>query len=360
MDQKLKSSRKKKFGSSQFWIFQSLGWLALSLFLFYWNSSSSGTSTYETAISSAVFLFLGLLISYLYRQYMIYQGWLALKLTPLIPRVIIASIVFGGLFTLTLSLLFDLIFGSGNSDPSQSYLYFLGFMANISFIFILWSSVYLNYNYYKNYEKEEIKNLKLLAVNKEVELQNLKTQLNPHFIFNAMNSIRALIDEDPELAQKAITQLSSIIRSGLMASKRKFAPLKEEMETVTKYLDLEKIRYEERLQRKIDIEPALLSQEIPPLLISTLVENAVKHGIATHRTGGTIEIAAKSKGEKIEITIVNPGQLQNTGTSGTQIGLENTRKRLSLLYGEEASIKVENKNEEAVISTVVIPKNKSQ
>ena len=191
--------RSNTYGSGIFWIFQIMGWALVSVMLGYWNSKMNGVELDVATKASAIFLILGVLLSFFYRQYMVKEGWLKLNLIKLFPRILIGSILFGVIFTLIISSILDLFFESIQPIIKFPYLAVLGFIINTTIIFMLWSSIYLNYNYYKNYEKEEIKNLKLLASNREVELQNLKSQLNPHFIFNAMNSIRALIQEDPSL-----------------------------------------------------------------------------------------------------------------------------------------------------------------
>src|SRR5205085_6678051 len=114
---------------------------------------------------------------------------------------------------------------------------------------------------------------------RKLELKTIKAHINPHFIFNALNSIRALIDEDPNRARNAVTHLSNILRSSMQAEKLETVPFEKELNIVKDYLALEYIRFEERLKIEYSIEGATLNQPVPPMMLQTLVENAIKHGI---------------------------------------------------------------------------------
>jgi len=164
-------------------------------------------------------------------------------------------------------------------------------------------------------------------------------------MFNSMNSIRALIDEDPARAKSAITKLSNLLRSTLLAGKKDLLPFDEELEIVRDYLDLEKIRFEERLDYDIEIEPDLQKRPFPPLLLQTLVENAVKHGISNLSAGGEVKILAHASDEKMIITVTNSGSYRQGGKrKSTGIGLENSRKRLSIMYSGRAKLKIGNES----------------
>lgn len=221
---------------------------------------------------------------------------------------------------------------------------------------MLWSAIYLSYHYFRNFEKQEIKNLRLEATNREVELNNLKTQLNPHFMFNALNGIRALIDEDPQLAQDSITRFSSLLRSTLMAGKKELITLEEELTVVRNYLALEGMRYEERLRYEIDVEQSLFHNKVPPFIIQTLVENAIKHGISKLPKGGKIAIRITEKDNSLlSINVVNDGHYDKNTRSETGIGLSNSSKRLQLLFGARAHLKIANR-ESGVVAHISLPK----
>ena len=131
--------------------------------------------------------------------------------------------------------------------------------------------------------------MKLEALVKELELKTIKSHINPHFIFNALNSIRALIDENPSRASNAITELSNILRSSMQAEKLETVPFEKELNIVKDYLALEHIRFEDRLKIEYEIDEDTLDQPVP-MMLQTLVENAIKHGIGKQINGGVVKI----------------------------------------------------------------------
>ncbi len=194
------------------------------------------------------------------------------------------------------------------------------------------------------------------AAVKDFELKTLKSQLNPHFMFNALNSIRALIGEDPDSAQTALTKLSNILRYSLKMERVETVPLQEEMQTVSDYLSLENIRFEERLKYNIDIDPKSANIAVPPMMIQTLVENGIKHGISKITEGGAISIKSKIEDSKLIVEIINSGQIDShlmMNSSG--FGINNTKHRLHLLYGEEASFVINNCSKNEVVAQLFIP-----
>jgi LytS/YehU family sensor histidine kinase len=236
----------------------------------------------------------------------------------------------------------------------------VGGIINISILILLWNLIYFVIHYMENYKKKEIESLIWEAAVKDYELKTLKSQLNPHFMFNAMNSIRALIEEDPESAKVAITKLSNILRYSLQMERMERVPLEDEVETVKNYLDLERIRFEDRLKYKFDIDRSTQKIEIPPMMIQTLIENGIKHGIAKRTEGGEIQLTSKllsnASGQKLKIEIRNSGifseeQLKNS--SG--FGVSNTKHRLNLLFGENANFTIQNENGNTVLAEVEIP-----
>ncbi len=226
--------------------------------------------------------------------------------------------------------------------------------------FIFWSLIYFGFHYLQNYKRTEIQNLRWEASSKDIELNKLKSQLNPHFMFNSMNSIRALIDEDPGKAKEAVTKLSNILRNTLLMNKNKEILLEEELSIVKDYLDLEHIRYEERLQYNFEVEPESLKIKVPPLIVQTQVENAIKHGISKLSKGGKVSVTSHIKNNNLSI------EIKNTGTIGlekpeTGFGLVNSKQRLDLLYGAKASIEITNTDQEEVLVRINIPlSNKNQ
>ncbi len=225
-------------------------------------------------------------------------------------------------------------------------------------LFVGWSLFYFSFHFFRSYQQS----LKFEAFKIEAELNHLKSQLNPHFLFNSLNSVRALIDEDPKKAKNAITQLSGLLRKGLETGKQKLIPFSEELSTVRDYLELESIRYEERLSVSLDCPGETHSSKVPPLLVQTLVENGIKHGISKLKSGGRIELKSSitSDGELI-IEILNSGSLNNALNSFQKrgYGLRNSRKRLELLFDDRASLNIRNGEKNTVRTTLRIPQKQN-
>lgn len=231
--------------------------------------------------------------------------------------------------------------------PSQ----IMGLSIVYALIYFVWLVLYYIYHYFERYNLS----LKHEAAVHEIELNNLKSQLNPHFIFNALNSIRALVDEDPVKSKNAITRLSNILRNSLISDKKKLTTFEEELIMVQDYLSLESVRFEERLRTDFEIHPDSYSFKVPPLMLQTLVENCIKHGISKLKHGGFVKLKTFVSNEKLKVQIRNSGQYTLQSLDNGGLGLKNTSQRLNLIYGEEASFKIFNENSETVLAELIIP-----
>lgn len=191
-------------------------------------------------------------------------------------------------------------------------------------------------------------------------LDALKLQLNPHFFFNSLASVRSLISEAPGRARTMVARLARLLRRTLQAGEEKTVALEKELSTTRTYLQLEKVRFEDRLDWKIDVGEAALPRHVPYMLVQPLVENAVKHGVGQCRAGGTIRIEAAVSEETspLRLRVSNPGELSEEAEAAQEggTGLENARERLRLLFGEEASLTLEQSAAETVTATAQIPR----
>jgi hypothetical protein len=291
-----------------------------------------------------------LFISHGYRYFINKWNWLGLGMPRLIPKVLFTVLGLGLMMyflripaSLSLNLYSSTVVFDFQNIIGQSFYY--------AIIFFLWSAFYFIYNYFERYNKS----LKLEASIKEIELNNLKSQLNPHFIFNALNSIRALVDENPEKSKLAINQLSNILRNSLVADKKGLTKFGDELKMVKDYLGLESIRFEERLKTEFDIDPASKGFLVPPLMVQTLVENGVKHGISKLTEGGVIQVKTKVEKDHLKISIRNSGHYLNGHKKKGGLGLSNTAQRLKLLYGNEARFTISNENNNFVLTEITIP-----
>lgn len=218
---------------------------------------------------------------------------------------------------------------------------------------IIWFVCFTAFNLYREVKEAKMKNIELQATLKESQLNTLKGQVNPHFMFNSLNNIRGLMLEDVTKARKMLTSLSETLRYALTQSSINAIALEDELEMVEKYVDISKIQFEDRLQFQLNIDEASLHIQIPPMLIQMLVENAVKHGISNLKQGGRIELTTRVSEHKLLIKVVNSGVLKHNPDS-TQLGLQNIRKRLDLLYGKRAFFNLKEEEQE-VVATIEIP-----
>lgn len=293
---------------------------------------------------------MAIILTHFYRLIVHRWSWSTLPLTRLLLRVVISVAVLGTIMTffnhpIDRQLLADNL-------ANQPFV-FWGYLANWSKLMLTWVLSYTIYHYVEQHRLSDLEKVMFKTSIREAEAKVLRSQLNPHFTFNALNSIRALIVENPEKAQQGITQLSNILRNSLLVDRRKTVDLREELKTVEDYLHLEKIRYEDRLQFSIKAHPASLYCQVPPMMLQTLVENGVKHGVSKMVNGGAIDVVTSVEDETLIISIVNTGVLENTESTG--IGLKNTAERLSLLYGVEADVSIYQLSEDKVSVDLTIP-----
>jgi hypothetical protein len=266
--------------------------------------------------------------------------------------VILLSILV--LFNLTNSALAEWL---GLFNPKTKVSVEKRFLVNLvsdSPLILVWVSIYYLWHYIELGTKIEIQKVKLESLVKELELNTIKSHINPHFIFNALNSIRALVDENPERARTAITELSNILRSSMQSEKLATVPFEKELNIVKDYLALEHIRFEDRLMVEFDIDEDTLDQPIPPMMLQTLVENAIKHGIGKQKQGGLVKIISDFKDNHHEVIVQNTGTFTQLGISDG-FGISSTHDRLKLLFGKKAHFSISNKGNNLVEAVIVMP-----
>jgi two-component system LytT family sensor kinase len=342
-----------------YWTLQITGWVIYALLQIVFSI----IATEALGISSKRILFhfsealICLLVTHGFRYFIKRWRWIERSLSFLIPRVITSVIVLG-VFVYFIRIptnifLWKLFDPDVAFTPSQ-ILYASSFYA---FMLFLWSVFYFTYHYFERYNKS----LKYEASMVQIELNNLRSQLNPHFIFNALNSIRALVDENPSKSKKAINQLSNILRNSLTAEKKGLTKFEDELRFVQDYLGLESIRFEERLKIEFDIDAGSQQFLVPPLMIQTLVENGIKHGISKLKEGGIVQLKTSVNHGNLKIQIRNSGHMAN-GTrrsKGSGLGISNTIQRLKLIYGDHASFRIANENNNFVLTELIIPQTNS-
>ena len=199
--------------------------------------------------------------------------------------------------------------------------------------------IYLIIYFFRNYKREEIEKWKLQTALKDAELIALKAQINPHFLFNALNNIRALILEDQMKARDMVSHLSELLRYSIQFNTSEKVTIADELEIVQKYLELESIHYEKRLSFSIDSSSELSGYKIPPMIIQLMAENAVKHGISQVKQGGEININVGSEENELILEVCNTGELKKNNSNGG-IGLRNATERIRLLFESEPNLQL--------------------
>lgn len=224
---------------------------------------------------------------------------------------------------------------------------------NTFIMLILWAILYFSIKAMLKSQKEKVERLRLQSTLKESQLNTLKGQINPHFMFNSLNNIRGLMLEDVTKSREMITKLSELLRYSLNSGKIDMIAVKEELVTVRNYIELSKIQLEDRLRYKEDIETGVQDIQIPPMLIQMLIENAIKHGISNQVSGGEVVLKLDIVDSILNIVVSNNGKLRNNSDS-TKIGIVNMRERLRLLYGSRASLELKEVDDN-VIAKIKMP-----
>ncbi|MGK5006355.1 Sensor histidine kinase YehU [compost metagenome] len=317
-----------------YWTFQLAGWGALALF----NSVYGGSSQLRIVVAIACWGSLGgLLLSHLWHGVLQRRGWAAngLRWTRIVPSLIVLAAIQTASVTAAFHVMYPPDVLRGLAWLPGALLFWFG-------VFLTWTVFYFTALSLRRAAHLEAETLRLQLHGREAELRALQAQVNPHFFFNSLNSVRALIFEDRDAAAHMIDQLAGLMRHALQSGQHATVPLAAELDAVRAYLAIEQIRFEERLRVSFAIEisaPALEHVRVPPMAVQTLVENAVKYGVEASADGGDIRIAAQRGAgvDMLQIEVANTGELR--GASGsTGIGLRNARQRLQLACGERASL----------------------
>jgi sensor histidine kinase YesM len=336
-----------------YWSLQIGGWAFYALVQIVGSRIANGPDWINT--SRVLFLsceaIICLLLTHGLRQFINRWRWFTIGMARLIPRVVL-SVLTLAITIYFLRILISIPLGQYERMVAFNLSTFIGLTLVFFLIFFVWSVLYFVYNYFERYNKS----LKLEASIKEIELSNLKSQLNPHFIFNALNSIRALVDENPLKSKQAINQLYNILRSSLTTGKKGLTRFEDELKIVKDYIGLEQIRFEERLKTSFEIDDESLDFLVPPLMRQTLVENGIKHGISKLTEGGSIQLITSVLNDRLKIQVRNSGTYVNGARrSSGGLGLENTTQRLKLIYGDTATFKILTEKDNFVLVELEIP-----
>jgi sensor histidine kinase YesM len=345
-----------------YWILQLLGWG------FYFYAQASGEVIFaQMPWSKASTLWggvclAGIMLTHLLRWVIKRQGWLALKPAALMGRIVAAVLFISIVAYLNTLALSQAVYGTLVTPIAAAFYQRLNFEGQLrnQFIFMVlvhgaWVAVYLAIAIQRHRYRAELRQAQLGEALRAAELRLLQSQLNPHFLFNALNGLRSLIADDPGRAREAVTQLARTMRYSLASGDESLVSLERELEMVEDYLALESMRLEDRLRIERHIESEARPARLPAMLLQTLVENAIKHGIAQLKPGGTLHIGARLELGELVLTVVNPRPESPPPGDGEGVGLRNASQRLRLMFGERASLRVDLSRPDQATAEVRLP-----
>jgi two-component system sensor histidine kinase AlgZ len=331
-----------------YWIFQLTGWGVYSLSRFIGGVTVMNLPWVRFGLELLFVDALGFGLSHWLRDFVRRHQWRALPIRKLSLRIIAAAIVCGiplGILTqfTDLSLLQDPNeFLEGMSSALRFQLALPVAIAleivNWAAVFLIWLTIYFTAIAVREHRSAQLRQSELARALHLAELRLLKTQLNPHFLFNALNTVRSLIADNPARAQNAVTHLANTLRYTLSSRQDELVNLSQEMDIVADYLELESMRFEDRLRIEKWVPLDAAGVRIPVMLLQTLVENAIKHGIAELPAGGLLRISAAVQDDMLILEVENPRPAAPTHAAHESVGLRNARDRLRLLFGVRASL----------------------
>ena len=335
-----------------FWIAQLSGWSLVGLTNFFVQLSlplSPSLRLLNTLIPIVCGIGITTAFRFIARRYR--HHWQYRKGGKLAWLLLGATTINTLLFILLIAAIFWLVFKETLIQAVLLSNFFIFFA-----IFLCWNTIYLLIHYINRWHSVEVEKWQLASEVKDAQLSLLKSQINPHFVFNAINNIRPLILEDPHRARDMLLHFSELFRYALNYSERDMVSLGQELDVVRQYLALAALQYEEKLRFQIKVDECLRAYEIPLMLLQLLVENAIKHGISQHSGGGDVHISAQNADQMLHLCVRNSGSLSVPSTidEKTGIGLPNIEKRLHLIYNGEAHFTIQEKSG-CVVASVQIP-----
>jgi signal transduction histidine kinase len=337
-----------------FWTFQLLGWSGYGLVRsFQWMVSEY--RVYEFAGIVLFTMLVGFVLSSILRY--VYRAVRDLNIGLVILIAIAASSIAGaGFSALELAVQPYLL----ASTPFVGLQRLGNTMFEATALFA-WSSIYFGYHYYTGFLEQQERALKATAMAHQAQLKMLRYQLNPHFLFNTLNAISTLVlEKSGDDANKMLTKLSSFLRYTLVNQPTQRISLEQELQATSLYLDIEAVRFGDRLKIVLDIDDDTKSALVPSLILQPLIENAIKYAIAPEIDGGTIKICAKRDGRRLMLMLEDTGpgisDLNNiVSQSGSGVGIANTKDRLIQIYGETHDLTLKNMEPSGLSITIAIP-----
>ncbi|NJB69909.1 hypothetical protein GGR42_000371 [Saonia flava] len=341
---------------SLYWKCQLLGWGAVSIYWAYTVYTRDHYGAFYTFLNYVLDISIGIFLTHCYRQFALNKKWNELSLKRLLYRVVPSIVLLALLYVLINNVkwyLYWTVIAGEEKDLWEALIYWDPILLTGLRLMSIWILAYHLYHYYQREVATAKKNAELSILTKQIQLDNLSAQLNPHFLFNSLNSIKSLIEENPSIARRAIDLLSDLLRSSLYEKDEELISIKEELTLVNDYIELEKLRFEERLSLNITLDKSLEQVKIPTLSIQLLVENAIKHGIDKSIKGGIVSLVIVKSEDQITISVQNPGKITSNNAKG--LGIKNLKERLAIQYKTAASFHLTELEDDVVEAKIILP-----
>lgn len=343
-----------------FWVLQLAGWsgwgMSYYLGVMVWGEAPPNYGWYLPLIS-LIGMTLSLGLRALYRH-----TW-NMGLLRQIAVILLGSYCTGLVWMASRSTIFTTMFPEVRKAASMEHTaWFSYFDGTVSafWVMLVWSALYFGIKYYLLMQEEKQRSLKALSMAHEAQLKMLRYQLNPHFLFNTLNAISTLIlEQNTPLANTMVSRLSRFLRYSLDSDPMQKVTVEEEVDALKLYLDIEKVRFEERLQLHFNVQELAQKALLPSLLLQPLVENSIKYAIANAIHGGSIAVGAEVEGRELVLTVADDGpglDLRNgRNPKGGGVGLMNIRERLREIYGDRQSFRLTATEPHGLTTTIRLP-----
>jgi len=350
-----------------YWLCQLGGWVSYGLVQVYAAILTLEVSWERIVVEVLVLHAAGLGLTHLLRDYVRRNRWSTLPLPRLVWRIVLAGLA----LAIPLGLVTNFMAVGDMHDSTVDLANYTATgwarpmtLLRVSLQVVNWATVFTGWliiYFFAVRSREQrfaaLRQSELARALQLAELRLLKSQLNPHFLFNALNTVRSLIAYDPSRAQDAVTRLASTLRYTLNSSQDELVTLAQELEIVNDYLELESMRFDERLSVELDIPPSVRGARIPVMLLQTVVENAIKHGIAELSSGGLLQIRAALQHDAVVINVSNPKPPTQSGSAQEGVGLKNSAERLRLLFGSRGSLELDLTDANVATTRIRVPHN---
>jgi two-component sensor histidine kinase len=336
-----------------YWACQVAGWGTYSIVVFGITTAFLGWRN-DVFVGFLLFFCYSIGLTHVLRRTIQKRQWLSGSAFPGLLYLFAAAVVTGILQTILVILIARVLTGENAFDRTAT----ISTVSGVTFMTCAWAAAYVAVHWYRRVREAQLREVQAQLSLQKAELRALQAQVNPHFLFNSLNAIRGTVRENPEQAEDMITSLSNLFRRSLRSDGAQLISLAEEMEAVSDYLALESSRFDERLKVSVEVQPGAERRQVPAMLVQTLVENAVKHGIAKLPKGGKVSIRGMLEDQRLVLEVENTGSLREEESGGTAsgTGLANARERLRVLCGSHASLSLSDRNG-SVAAKVVIPES---